>query len=87
VGVVIVRTKAKSIGDEGGCEVRSQIVSGKICIWPRIDDSILGDQALPILEIIPKGVFYDFNNKYPFLNPQAGGAAEHVCPAKIDPDK
>src|SRR4029077_19454869 len=23
---------------------------------------ILGDQALPILEIIPKGGFYDFNN-------------------------
>ena len=48
---------------------------------------ILGDQALPILEIIPKGGFYDFNNKYPFLNPQAGGGAEHVCPAKIDPNK
>ena len=45
---------------------------------------ILGEQALPILEIIPKGGFYDFNNKYPFLNPQAGGGAEHVCPAKIE---
>ena len=44
---------------------------------------ILGDQALPILEIIPKGGFYDFTNKYPFLNPGAGGGAEHVCPAKI----
>jgi D-alanine-D-alanine ligase len=44
---------------------------------------ILGDQALPILEIIPKGGFYDFTNKYPFLNPSAGGGAEHVCPAKI----
>jgi D-alanine-D-alanine ligase len=48
---------------------------------------ILGDQALPILEIIPKSGFYDFNNKYPFLNPQAGGGAEHVCPAKIDKEK
>src|SRR5262245_55399116 len=48
---------------------------------------ILGDQALPILEIIPKGGFYDFNNKYPFLNPQAGGGAEHVCPANIDSEK
>lgn len=48
---------------------------------------ILGDQALPILEIIPKGGFYDFKNKYPFLNPKAGGGAEHVCPAKIDPKK
>src|SRR5438045_8532817 len=45
---------------------------------------ILGDQALPIIEIIPKGGFYDFTNKYPFLNPQAGGGAEHVCPARID---
>jgi D-alanine-D-alanine ligase len=48
---------------------------------------ILGDQALPILEIIPKGGVYDFTNKYPFLNPQAGGGAQHVCPAKIDPNK
>src|SRR5580693_248707 len=45
---------------------------------------ILGDQALPILEIIPKGGFYDFNTKYPFLNPQAGASAEHVCPATVD---
>ncbi|HEX4640970.1 MAG TPA: D-alanine--D-alanine ligase [Chthoniobacterales bacterium] len=47
---------------------------------------ILGDQALPIIEIIPKGGFYDFTNKYPFLNPSAGGAAQHVCPAKM-PDE
>ncbi len=44
---------------------------------------ILGDLALPVLEIIPKSGFYDFNNKYPFLNPQAGGGAQHVCPAAI----
>jgi D-alanine-D-alanine ligase len=44
---------------------------------------ILGEQTLPILEIIPKGGVYDFTNKYPFLNPSAGGGAEHVCPAKI----
>jgi D-alanine-D-alanine ligase len=44
---------------------------------------VLGDLALPVLEIIPKSGFYEFNNKYPFLNPQAGGGAEHVCPAAI----
>ena len=48
---------------------------------------VLGDQALPIIEIIPKGGFYDFNTKYPFLNPQAGASAEHVCPAKMDDAK
>jgi D-alanine-D-alanine ligase len=45
---------------------------------------VLGNEVLPILEIIPKGGFYDFANKYPFLNPQAGGGAEHVCPANIE---
>ena len=44
---------------------------------------VLGDLALPIIEIIPKGGFYDFTNKYPFSNPTAGGAAQHVCPAQI----
>ena len=48
---------------------------------------ILGDLALPILEIIPKGGFYDYTNKYPFLRPGAGGGAEHVCPAKIPEDE
>ena len=47
---------------------------------------VLGELALPIIEIIPKSGFYDFNNKYPFLNPQAGGGAEHVCPAALSAD-
>lgn len=47
---------------------------------------VLGEEALPILEIIPKSGFYDFNNKYPFLNPQGSGGAEHVCPAEIPAD-
>ena len=47
---------------------------------------VLGDLALPIIEIIPKSGFYDFNNKYPFLNPQGGGGAQHVCPAQIPGD-
>ena len=47
---------------------------------------VLGDLALPVLEIIPKSGFYDFNDKYPFLNPQGGGGAQHVCPAQIPGD-
>ena len=44
---------------------------------------VLGELALPVLEIIPKSGFYDFNDKYPVLNPQGGGGAQHVCPAAI----
>jgi len=46
---------------------------------------ILGEQALPVVEIRPKEGFYDFKNKYPFLNPQAAGA-DHFCPAPLDED-
>jgi D-alanine-D-alanine ligase len=47
---------------------------------------ILGDQALPVIEILPKQGFYDFQNKYPFLNPNAVAAgATHLCPAPIEP--
>jgi D-alanine-D-alanine ligase len=41
---------------------------------------ILGDQALPVVEIIPKKGFYDYANKY------TPGATEYFCPARIDRD-
>jgi D-alanine-D-alanine ligase-like ATP-grasp enzyme len=50
---------------------------------------VLGDQALPIIEIVAKEGFYDFAEKYPFLNPNAapGGGARHFCPAPIPEDQ
>ena len=88
VGVVIVKTASEldSALAEAGKYDRKLLIE-KFVPGRELTIGILGDQALPILEIIPKGGFYDFNNKYPFLNPQAGGGAEHVCPAKIDPAK
>jgi len=88
VGVVIVKNEAEiesaiSEAAKYGRELLvEQFVPGR-----ELTIGILGDEALPIIEIIPKGGFYDFTNKYPFLNPQAGGGAEHVCPAKIDAEK
>jgi D-alanine-D-alanine ligase len=88
VGVVIVKEQSQldSAMTEAGKYDRTLLIE-KFVSGRELTIGILGDQALPILEIIPKGGFYDFNNKYPFLNPQAGGAATHVCPAKIDADK
>jgi D-alanine-D-alanine ligase len=42
---------------------------------------VLGDEALPIIEIRPKGGFYSYENKYTWTN--RGGAAEHECPAHL----
>src|SRR6184192_4480667 len=88
VGVVIVKNEAEiesaisEAANYGRELLVEQFVPGR-----ELTIGILGDEALPIIEIIPKGGFYDFTNKYPFLNPQAGGGAEHVCPAKINHDK
>ena len=88
VGVVIVKhaSELDSAMTEAATYDRKLLIE-KFVSGRELTIGILGDQALPILEIIPKGGFYDFNNKYPFLNPQAGGGAEHVCPAEIDPNK
>jgi len=88
VGVVIVKAanELDSAIAEAGKYDRKLLIE-KFVPGRELTIGILGDQALPILEIIPKGGFYDFNNKYPFLNPQSGGGAEHVCPAKIEPKK
>src|SRR6516162_9026342 len=42
---------------------------------------ILGENALPVIEIRPRGGFYSYENKYTWTN--RGGAAEHECPARL----
>ena len=39
---------------------------------------IIGGKALPVIEIIPKSGWYDYQNKY------QAGATEEICPAKLD---
>jgi D-alanine-D-alanine ligase len=88
VGVIIVKKESEidSAISEAANYGRELLIE-KFVTGRELTIGILGELALPILEIIPKGGFYDFNNKYPFLNPQGGGGAEHVCPAKIDNEK
>jgi D-alanine-D-alanine ligase len=88
VGVHIIRNEREIDGaiDDASTYDRELLVE-RFISGRELTVGILGDQALPVLEIIPKGGFYDFNNKYPFLNPNAGGSAEHVCPAAIGPEK
>jgi D-alanine-D-alanine ligase len=87
VGIVIVKKEDEldSALKEAAKYDRKLLVE-KFVSGRELTIGILGDQALPILEIIPKGGFYDFNTKYPFLNPQAGASAEHVCPANVEAD-
>jgi D-alanine-D-alanine ligase len=81
IGVSIVHNEAEltSALEEclpmGGSVVLEQYVKGR-----EIQVGYLVDRALPSIEIIPKGGFYDYRNKY-----QAGAAVE-ICPAPVEPE-
>jgi D-alanine-D-alanine ligase len=85
VGIYIIKSEAEiEPAMKDAAQYDEELLVEKFVPGRELTIGVLGDQALPIIEIIAKGGFYDFTNKYPFLNPQAGGSAEHVCPAKID---
>ena len=86
VGVYIVREPGEvEAALKGAAEYDTRLLVEKFIPGRELTVGILGDKALPIIQIVPKSGFYDFNNKYPFLNPQGGGGAEHLCPAPLDP--
>jgi D-alanine-D-alanine ligase len=88
VGVHIIKNEREiEAAMADASKYANELLVEKFIAGRELTIGILGDQALPILEIIPKGGFYDFTNKYPFLNPSAGGGAEHVCPAKISEEQ
>ena len=56
----------------GGRTIIEEYIKGR-----EIQVAVLGDQALPSIEIIPKEGFYNYANKY------QPGASHEVCPAHI----
>lgn len=86
VGVYIVKDEvalAQSLAE--AAQYDEQLLVEKFIPARELTIGVLGDQALPVLEIIAKDGFYDFAEKYPFLNPDSasGAGARHVCPAEI----
>jgi D-alanine-D-alanine ligase len=85
VGVYIVKDPAElAPALEGAAAFGDEILVEEFVPGRELTVGILGDLALPVIEIRPKEGFYDFANKYPFLNPAAAGA-DHLCPAPLSP--
>jgi D-alanine-D-alanine ligase len=84
VGVFIVREEAQAASQlTEAWKFGNELLVEQFIGGSELTVGILGDEALPIIEIKPAKDFYNFDNKYPFLNPNAGGAAEHLCPAPL----
>ena len=81
IGITIVRDGnlddiAKGIrlaGEYGRSIMVEQFIDGR-----EITVGIIGDEALPVIEICPDGGFYDYERKY------SKGKTQYICPAEID---
>lgn len=88
VGVYIVRTPEElEPALRGAAQYSDVLLVEKFVKGRELTVGILGDLALPVIEIRPMQGFYDFKNKYPFLNKQGKSGAEHLCPAPLDEEQ
>jgi len=86
VGVYIVKDAAeleKSLVE--AWKFGSELLVEQFIAGRELTVGVVGDLALPVIEIVAKNDFYNFENKYPFLNPNAAGA-DHFCPAPLLPE-
>ena len=81
VGVSIAYTPAemaKALMEAFACE--NEILLEDYIKGREFSVAVLGDAALPVIEIIPKQGFYDYVNKY------QPGLTEEICPARLEAD-
>lgn len=80
IGVAIAHSREeleKALRENVGL---GRVIVEEYVVGREIQVGVLQGKALPSIEIIPRGGFYDYKNKY-----QAGAAVE-ICPAPVEPD-
>lgn len=61
--------------------IDDKVIVEKFLSGTELTVAVLGNDdafALPVIEIVPRGEFYDFDSKY------APGGSQHICPARLD---
>jgi D-alanine-D-alanine ligase len=78
IGVAIVRERKRlSAALAKAFRYGSWVVVEKFVPGTEVTAGVLGNRALPLVEIVPKNEFYDFDAKY------TPGRSEHLIPARI----
>jgi D-alanine-D-alanine ligase len=82
IGVTIVRTHEQwTSAVLNASKTYAQVLAEEYVTGRELTCAVLGDEALPVVEIIPNvDEFYSYSAKY-----EPGGST-HVTPARIDPD-
>lgn len=80
VGLTLVREEAQWIAAlKGGFRWDDRLLIEEFIAGREITVSILGDRALPVVEILPTHELYDYECKY------TSGRSQYVCPAELNP--
>ena len=81
VGVHIVRkTESLALALEDCFKYGDEVLVEAFFPGRELTVGILGNTALPVIEIVPKEGFYDYDNKY------TSGASEYFVPAPLSPE-
>ena len=80
VGVRIVRINDNSWREEvKGWPFGAEVLVERFVPGRELTVAVMGNQALGVCEIVPRGVFYDYTAKY------AAGGSDHLVPAPVPP--
>jgi len=75
VGIIIVRQgENRTIAAR---ELRDTMLVERFVPGRELTVAVLGDRTLPVVEIVSRGEWYDYDSKY------AEGGSRHLCPAPI----
>lgn len=80
VGVTIAKSKKDGIKAFRTARKYGPVLVEKFIKGTEISVPVLGSRVLPIIEIVPKNEFYDFDAKY------TPGMSDHIIPARISSD-
>ncbi|WEG11398.1 D-alanine--D-alanine ligase [Pullulanibacillus sp. KACC 23026] len=79
IGLTIAEDQESFIaGIQNAFKYDSEVMIESYVKGKELTVSILGNDALPIIEIVPKNSYYDYESKY------APGMSEHIVPARVD---
>ncbi len=80
-GITIVRTHEQwTAGVIAAAERTTEIIAEEYVAGREFTCGVLGDEPLPVTEIVPADEFYSYDAKY------KPGGSRHLCPAPIDAD-
>jgi len=82
LGVHLVRTEAEAKkARQGASQWKEAMMIERLVEGAELTVGIVGEQALPVVEVRPSQGFYDYRNKY------TAGATKYLCPAPLAKEK